>query len=159
MMTTIIRLFIPFAIGALLITAVLIPKTPSTPKQQLTQLLEQHQGKVVFVDFWASWCLPCREAMPWLNEMQSQHTEKNFQVISINLDAEKQYADEFLNEFPASFPVIFDSEGETAQAYQLKGMPSSYIYDKTGKLVAVHQGFNQDKKQQFEQEIKTLIEQ
>ncbi|WP_448567885.1 TlpA family protein disulfide reductase [Thalassotalea ganghwensis] len=123
------------------------------------QLMAEQQGKVVYLDFWASWCVPCRRSFPWMNEMQSQYQGKGFVVISVNVDAEKRYAEQFLEEVPASFEIFYDPNGEVAKAFKLKGMPSSFIFNKDGKLVSSHVGFNEEKKQRYQQEIEQLLKQ
>ncbi|MFT5755996.1 MAG: thiol-disulfide isomerase/thioredoxin [Alteromonadaceae bacterium] len=122
---------------------------------ELEQLIIENRGKVVYLDFWASWCGPCRESFPWLNEMQSKH--KNLKIISINLDNDKHLADEFLTKIPANFTVIYDPKGRLAKKYKIKGMPSSYLVNKEGNLVSAHSGFSISKQVQYEQEIKRLL--
>ena len=124
----------------------------------LNQLLEQHKGEVVYLDFWASWCGPCRKSFPWMNAMQKTYQNKGFTVIAINLDAEKALAVEFLQQNPALFSVVYDPDGETAKKYKIKGMPSSYLIDRNGKIVSAHSGFFTAKIKHYENEIKQTIE-
>lgn len=126
-----------------------------SPSDELAKLLKQHQGSVVYVDFWASWCGPCRKSFPWMNEMQDKYN--NLKIISINLDQNKELATEFLNENPANFSIIYDPKGTLAKKYKLQGMPSSYIYNKAGKLVASHAGFTETKKNKYEIELQMLL--
>jgi thiol-disulfide isomerase/thioredoxin len=123
------------------------------PKEQLKQLMQQHQGKVIFLDFWASWCVPCRKSFPWLNTMQKNLQKEGFVVISVNLDRKKTFSEAFLESTPAKFPIIYDHQGSLAKEFKLKGMPSSYLFDREGKLISAHVGFNADKKKEFEEEI------
>jgi len=129
----------------------------ANPPAELEKLMQQHQGKVVYLDFWASWCVPCRKSFPWMNTMQEKYKAQGFVVISINLDAEHSQAKQFLEEVAADFTVIYDSKGLLARKFQLKGMPSSYLFDRQGQLTASHSGFNDKKKQLFEQEIKQAL--
>ena len=73
---------------------------------QLESIIVKHKGEVIYVDFWASWCIPCRKSFPWMNDINKQYAEKGFRVISINLDAEKHLADKFLLETPADFAAF-----------------------------------------------------
>ncbi|GLX83277.1 TlpA disulfide reductase family protein [Thalassotalea eurytherma] len=124
---------------------------------QLNAKLASLRGQVVYVDFWASWCGPCRESFPWLNEMQAIYKDQGFSVVSVNVDAQKSFALEFLATFPADFEVIYDPKGKIARKYDLRGMPSSFIVDRQGQVVATHVGFNDTKKQQYQQEILSLL--
>jgi len=124
-------------------------------KDTLVQMIEENKGKVIYIDFWASWCTPCRKSFPWMNEIQKKY--ENLKVISINVDAERSYAKEFLAEVPANFSVIYDPNGEIAKQYKLKGMPSSYVLNKQGKLVSTHVGFNKNKQIAYQQELEQLL--
>lgn len=124
---------------------------------QLQAQIAQAKGKIVYVDFWASWCGPCRQSFPWLNKMQQEHSGNGFTVISVNLDAKRQFADEFLAQVPANFDVIYDPKGLSARHYKIKGMPSSFIVDRKGNIVSQHVGFNAEKQQIYQQELVNLI--
>ncbi len=126
---------------------------------ELTSQLEQAKGKVVYVDFWASWCKPCRKSFPWMNEMLSKYGEQGLTVITVNLDKERKLADQFLAENPASFKVIYDAEGVTAKAFQLKGMPNSFILGRNGEVHSSHVGFNDQKQDEYEAALKQLLSQ
>ena len=119
--------------------------------------LSDYKGQVVYLDFWASWCKPCQRSFPWMNDMQAKYGEQGFTVVAINLDSERRLADEFLRKLPALFPVAFDPQGNSAQTYKLKGMPTSYLIDKTGQLRIAHQGFHIEKQASYEQEIQGLL--
>lgn len=131
----------------------------SGPVKEFEQAMAQHRGKVIYVDFWASWCVPCRKSFPWMNVVQAKHQDQGFVVLSINLDAEKKLAKKFLQQTPANFAIIYDAKGKLAQQFQLKGMPSSYLFDRKGKLISAHSGFNSKKQQQYEGEIEQALAQ
>jgi thiol-disulfide isomerase/thioredoxin len=128
-----------------------------TAKETLTAKLDQHAGKVNYLDFWASWCVPCRKSFPWMSEMQTKYQNQDFTVISINVDADKTLADTFLINNPINFPVVFDPNGELAKEFKLKGMPSSFIIDKSRNIVKAHTGFFTDKMPEYEKELSSLI--
>lgn len=115
------------------------------------------KGKVVYVDFWASWCVPCRKSFPWMNDIQNKYADKNFTVLSVNLDARSELAEKFLLEVPATFPIFYDPKGKVAKAFKLKGMPSSFIINKKGEIVSSHVGFTEKKKEKYQQEIESLL--
>jgi thiol-disulfide isomerase/thioredoxin len=121
--------------------------------------LSDYRGKVVYVDFWASWCGPCRKSFPWMNEMHNRYKDKGLVVLAINLDTDKDDATPFLNDLKPQFNIGYDSEGEVARSFDLLGMPSSFVFDKSGKLVKSHVGFFTEQASEYEAELVTLLEQ
>jgi thiol-disulfide isomerase/thioredoxin len=117
--------------------------------------LESLKGKPVLVDFWASWCGPCRESFPWMDEIKKKYPE--LEIIAINLDEERVDADEFLLEMPTELNIVFDPEGELAEKYRVDAMPSSYLIDANGNIVVEHTGFFADKTTEYEASIKQLL--
>lgn len=125
----------------------------SDPTAKFQQAMTEYKGKVVYLDFWASWCVPCRKSFPWMNAIQAQYQQQGLVVLSVNLDAQKTLAEKFLLEIPAEFAIIYDAKGVLAKEFQLKGMPSSYLFNREGKLISAHSGFNAKKQKKYEQEI------
>jgi len=121
--------------------------------------LVQLQGKVVYLDFWASWCDPCRESFPWMAEMKEKYGAQGLEVIAVNLDKERALADKFLNKMKVNFVVAFDASGESAEKYGLRGMPGSYLIGRDGNIQASHLGFNDKDKAKLEAAIKVLLQQ
>lgn len=119
--------------------------------------LSHYRGKVVLVDFWASWCTPCRRSFPWLNEMQQKYGARGLVVIGVNVDAARSAADEFLREVPAQFQIVYDSSGALASRYQVPGMPASFVFGPDGKLVSNHIGFRQSARDEREAELQRLL--
>lgn len=115
------------------------------------------KGKVVYLDFWASWCDPCRKSFPWMNDMHSRYDSNKFTIIAVNLDASKKDASKFLHKIPADFPIAYDPEGTVAASYNLKAMPSSYLIDKYGSLVYSHKGYREGDTAIIEKKIASLI--
>lgn len=98
-------------------------------------------GDVVYVDFWASWCAPCRKSFPWMRDLQARYGHDGLRVIAIDVDKEHSSAEEFLKEMDPAFSILFDSTGSLAKLYDLKVMPTSFIYDRNGTLKERHEGF------------------
>ena len=119
--------------------------------------LDKLRGKVVYVDFWASWCGPCRRSFPWLNEMQQKYGAKGFTVVAINVDKKRADADKFLALLPANFPVVYDEAGATPSAYAVQGMPSSYLIDARGNVSYVERGFVYESRGPLEERVKALL--
>ncbi|MDD8058684.1 MULTISPECIES: TlpA disulfide reductase family protein [Shewanella] len=120
--------------------------------------LQQYAGKVVYVDFWASWCGPCRKSFPWMNAMHAKYQQQGLAVVAINLDVDSALAHEFLAKLPADFNLVFNPEGDVAKAYDLQGMPSSFLFNRQGQLVQTHVGFYQENIPAYEQEIQLLLQ-
>ncbi len=117
------------------------------------------KGKVVYLDFWASWCEPCKKSFPWMHKMKKTYQDKGFEVLAISLDKERKLADAFLKGMDINFVVAFDDAGNTAKEYKLRGMPSSYLIGRDGKLYASHIGFREKDKAKMEKAIKQLLAQ
>ena len=104
--------------------------------------LSDYRGKVVYLDFWASWCGPCRQSLPALDELQREVGSEQFEVVAINLDANRDDALAFLQQYPVSYTVLTDKTGRTSRSYDLVGLPSSVLVDKNGIIVSSFQGFH-----------------
>lgn len=115
------------------------------------------RGKVVYLDIWASWCGPCRQSFPWLNEMQAKYGAQGLTVVGVNVDAKRSDADAFLKEVPARFTLAFDPQGVTPSRYAAKGMPTSYLIGRDGKVLATHVGFRPDEKAELEARIRHAL--
>jgi thiol-disulfide isomerase/thioredoxin len=121
------------------------------------QKISDLKGKWVYLDFWASWCVPCRQSFPFMNEMQSKLQGKNIQVIAVNVDAKKADAERFLAQNPAKFSLAFDAKGELPKRMNLKSMPTSYLINPQGKVVFIHAGFRSEDKKLLEDKLMTEI--
>jgi cytochrome c biogenesis protein CcmG, thiol:disulfide interchange protein DsbE len=119
--------------------------------------LSAYRGKVVYVDFWASWCAPCRESFPWLDGLVREYASKNFVVIGVNVDKDRDRAERFLNETPADFPIVYDPHGDLAAAYKVAGMPSAILIDRAGHVRFQHAGFSAKQKGLYEDQLQTLL--
>jgi len=125
---------------------------------QATELnLDQYRDQVVYVDFWASWCIPCKKSFPWMNKMHQKYKDQGLKIIAINVDEKSADADKFLAENPAEFEIMRDPRGELAKKYKLVGMPTSLLFDTQGKLVSRHVGFKRGDVEGYETDLKKLL--
>jgi peroxiredoxin len=115
------------------------------------------KGKVVYVDFWASWCVPCRLSMPTLDAMYRKHASQGFTVVGFNKDVEAADAQRFLQRVPVTFPLAFDSKDAVAKAFDVKAMPSGYLIDRKGVVRKVHRGFTEETAAALEKEVEELL--
>ncbi len=114
-------------------------------------------GKVVYVDFWASWCVPCRHSFPWMEQLYDTYHNQGLEIVAVSVDKDHQAALQFLRENRASFPVIFDSTGSLAKEYGLDAMPTSFIYNREGQLVTQHRGFVNEEADSLDSTILELL--
>ena len=119
--------------------------------------LAAYRGRVVVLDFWASWCTPCRRSIPWLNQMHARYGDSGLVVIGVNVDKDGRDAARFMRETPIAFQVVYDPEGVLAAHYELEGMPSSYVFSREGTLVARHLGFQYARRSEYEALLARLL--
>jgi thiol-disulfide isomerase/thioredoxin len=100
------------------------------------------RGRVVLVDFWASWCGPCRQSFPWMASMHDRYAAKGLVIVAVNLDKDRALAGRFLEGFRVPFKVAFDPAGKTADAFQVKAMPTSFVVGRSGEILMTHAGFD-----------------
>lgn len=116
-------------------------------------LLSDLRGKVVYLDFWASWCAPCKQSFPWMNTLQERYGARGLEVVAVNVDALPEDARRFLVAVPARFRVPLDSRGGTPRSYAIKGMPTSFLIGADGKVLSVHSGFRAEESADLESRI------
>jgi thiol-disulfide isomerase/thioredoxin len=119
--------------------------------------LAPYQGKVVLLDFWASWCAPCAESFPWMEAMVAQHGSEGLVVVAVNLDEDPEAARRFLAGAYADFTHIDDPKGAIAEAHAVEVMPASILFDRQGRPAFVHAGFHRDQRAQYEEHIVALL--
>ena len=127
------------------------------PARADTLDLSAYKGKVVYLDFWASWCTPCRLSFPWMNEIQETYERKGLVVIGVNVDRDRHLADEFLQTNGARFKIVYDPNGQIASEYNFKDMPTSVLIGRDGKLRAVHNGFYPNREGSYAADISALL--
>ena len=112
------------------------------PSDNATTLaLHQLRGQVVYLDFWASWCGPCRQSFPWMAEMHKRHAGQGLAVVAVNVDARMADAQNFLKAVPAPFRIAYDAKGQTPREYAIKAMPTSVLIGRDGRVRQIHAGF------------------
>lgn len=119
--------------------------------------LDAHAGKVRLINFWASWCEPCRHELPALDQLRRRYQQQEFEIIGISVDSSEDNARAFANRFPVDYPLAIDSSFEVAKAYHAMGMPTSYVVGRDGRIVAVITGFSPDKLRQIDAAVVTAI--
>jgi thiol-disulfide isomerase/thioredoxin len=119
--------------------------------------LNAYAGKVVYLDFWASWCAPCRLSFPWLNAMEEALGPRGLVVIGVNVDHDHGPAEEFLRENAANFRIVYDPEGRIARKYGLQGMPTSVLIGRDGKVHSTHSGFFREREGGYFADVSALV--
>ncbi len=119
--------------------------------------LSDYKGKTVYLDFWASWCGPCKQSFPWMNEMHARYGGKGLRVVAVNVDQKPDDARAFLKDTAAAFDVAFDQTGKTPRSYAVKGMPTSILIGPDGKVLLVHSGFRDENRVELERQIKLAL--
>ena len=119
--------------------------------------LDEFKGHVVYVDFWASWCGPCRESFPWMQDIQETYGGKGLKVLAINLDRDRGDAERFLRRFHTTFEIRFDPDGTLARRLHVEGMPTSVLIDKDGTIRFTHVGFRLSDSALYDYEIKRIL--
>lgn len=110
-------------------------------------------SRLTYVDFWASWCAPCRQSFPWMNEMHGRFAASGLRIVAVNVDARRTDAEQFLVRNPATFAIVYDREGAFAKAVDVKTMPTSMLLDPQGKVLYVHRGFASRDREELEAAI------
>ncbi len=120
--------------------------------------LSSLKGKVVIIDFWASWCEPCKVELPILNKMYKKFQGKGLEIIGVNEDKEVKEANSFLKEFPLQLTLLADGQkAEVLKKLEVAGLPVTYVLDKKGKVFKIHKGFKDGDVEKFEKEIIALL--
>jgi thiol-disulfide isomerase/thioredoxin len=129
----------------------------AAPIAQAPLDLAAYRGKVVYLDFWASWCGPCKLSFPYMERMASYYSHNKFVVIAVNVDHSRSSADAFINQLAVTIPVIFDPKGLIARKYNVTAMPTSVLIGKDGRIRYVHQGFFESQMLTYESHISDLL--
>lgn len=116
------------------------------------------KGKVVLVDIWASWCVPCKVAFPAYDALHREYMARGFEVLAINVDEDRKAANAFLDGRSYQVRVLFDPKGTAPTSFKLKGMPTSYLVDRKGVTRFAHEGFNDKALVEYRRQIEQLLE-
>jgi peroxiredoxin len=119
--------------------------------------LSQYRGQVVLVNFWATWCGPCQQEMPLLDQMYKKYKPAGFTLIGVNVDKEEPAVKELLARKPVSFPVLLDPANQVSKAYHVDEMPSSVIIDRKGEIRYIHRGYRPGDENDYQDRIRQLI--
>lgn len=132
----------------------ILPRLDNQQSLSLSSL----RGKVVYVDFWASWCAPCAVSLPALQQLHDELNPQGFEVVAINLDEHPSHATQFLASRDITYAVVFDADKTTPQRYRVAGMPTAFLVDRQGMLRATHTGFKSGDQQKLKQQIQQLLQ-
>ena len=119
--------------------------------------LSQYQGQVVMVNFWATWCGPCQQEMPLLDQMYKKYKPAGFTLIGVNVDKEALPVKELLARKPVTFPVLLDPANQVSKAYHVAEMPSSVIIDRKGQIRYIHRGYRPGDENEYQDRIRQLL--
>lgn len=119
--------------------------------------LSEQKGSVVLLNFWASWCGPCRKEMPLLEELHKKYAPLGFTVMGVNVDKDMNLADKILNDIPVSFPILFDPTGDVSKMYDVDAMPTTVIVDRDGNMRFLHRGYKPGYEEEYAAQVKQLI--
>ena len=151
--------------AALLIALPVVAAAPSGPAPEFTLpekgggqvALAKYKGQVVMLNFWASWCGPCRQEMPLLESIYKKYNRLGFTLIGVNVEPDSNAANEWLKQTPVSFPILYDKESKVSKMYDVAGMPSTVIIDRTGKVRVLHRGYKPGDENEYLDSIRTLV--
>jgi thiol-disulfide isomerase/thioredoxin len=119
--------------------------------------LDGFRGQVIYLDFWASWCAPCRQSFPWMQAMKNAYSRQGLTVIAVDLDHNRADAERFLQRFHPDFAIQFDPQGAFAERFKVAGMPTSVIIDRHGVARFTHIGFRPADREAYEDELRALL--
>ena len=119
--------------------------------------LAQYKGQVVMINFWASWCVPCRQEMPLLDSIYKKYKPLGFTLLSVNVEPEQKDAENFLKQTPVSFPVVFDAKSKVSGLYNVEGMPTTVFVDRKGNVRLMHVSYKAGDENLYMDQIRTLL--
>ena len=151
--------------GALIASTAIASSSTSRPAPDFTLAsraggkvaLTQLRGQVVMINFWASWCGPCRQEMPLLDKMYRKYKPLGFTLVGVNVEPDSTGADGYLKTTPVTYPILLDRENKVSALYNVSAMPSSVIVDRKGRVRYVHHGYKPGDENEFLTQIRTLV--
>lgn len=119
--------------------------------------LSELRGQVVMVNFWASWCGPCRQEMPLLDDLYEQYQDYGFELLGVNVDENTADAEALLARIPVSFPILFDPQGSLSKAWAVDAMPSTVLIDRDGMVRYLHRGYRSGEEKIYAEKLRALV--
>jgi peroxiredoxin len=119
--------------------------------------LAELEGQVVMLNFWATWCGPCRQEMPHLEALYKRYSDLGFTLLGVNVEEDSSGADKFLAETPVTFPILFDPKSEVSKMYEVIAMPSTVLIDRTGNMRFIHHGYQPGYENEYQTQIRALL--
>ena len=119
--------------------------------------LSELRGQVVMINFWASWCGPCRQEMPLLEALHKKYSALGFTLLGVNVEQDSSKANAYLRDISVSFPILFDTKNSVSKAYKISAMPSTVMVDRDGNLRYLHHGYKPGYEKEYQKQIKSLI--
>ncbi len=133
------------------------PNFTLTSRDGQTVSLSELKGQVVMINFWATWCGPCRQEMPLLEQLYSRYESLGFTLLGVNVEENSKLADVFLEETPVTFPILFDPENGVSKLYDVSAMPSTVLVDRSGNVRFLHHGYQPGYENEYQNQIRTLV--
>lgn len=135
-----------------------VPQCPAQFAESQQNLdFSAFKGKVVLIDFWATWCGPCQKSMPFLNKLRNERRDEGFEIVAINVDEDRDEAVRYLQAHPVDYPMAFDPKGDCPGAFGVQAMPSSFFIDKAGKVRKVHLGYRDGDQDLIREQVSSLL--
>jgi len=119
--------------------------------------LSDFRGQVVMLNFWASWCGPCRQEMPILDQLHTRYAKLGFTMLGVNVEEDSSKANAYLKDIPVSFPILYDTANQTSKLYNVSAMPTTVIIDRNGNMRFIHHGYKPGYENDYKKQIKALI--
>ena len=119
--------------------------------------LQDYAGQVLLINFWASWCDPCREEMPLLDQLSQRYGSLGFTMLGINIEEDSSLADRFLQGTPVGFPILYDRENAVSELYDVIALPTTVLVDRQGNIRFVHHGYETGNENEYQDQIRTLV--
>ncbi len=153
------------AAALLAVTLPAFALTTSNPAPQFSLMsragktvsLAQYKGQVVMINFWATWCGPCRQEMPLLESIYKQYHKAGFTLLGVNVEPDSGPVESWLKAMPVSFPILFDTKSDVSRLYAVSGMPSTIIVDRKGNVRLIHHGYKPGDENEYQDSIRKLV--